>query len=92
MGILKLKNTITLMKNSPDGHSSRTEMAEERISELAYKSRGLIQSGIQSKKTEGSESLRALWDNIKCINACKMASQREREKEKGAEKTFEEII
>lgn len=38
MEILKLKNTINMMKNSRDGLSNSTEMAEERISELDDKS------------------------------------------------------
>lgn len=63
-------------------------MAEERISELTYKSRELIQSGRQEEKTEGNESLRALGDNIECINTCKMGTSGREEKEKGSRKNI----
>ena len=38
------------------------------------------------------KSLRDLWDNIKYINICKIGDPRRREREKGPEKIFEEII
>ena len=37
------------------------------------------------------DSLRDLWDNIKCTNICIIVSQKEK-REKGPEKIFEEII
>ena len=37
------------------------------------------------------DSLRDLWDNIKCANVC-IIGVPEEEREKGPEKTFEEII
>ena len=37
------------------------------------------------------DSLRDLWDNIKCTNIRIIGVPEEEEKEKGSEKTFEEI-
>ena len=42
------------------------------------------------KRTE--DSLRDLWDNIKCINIRIIRVPEEEEKKKGPEKIFEEII
>ena len=38
------------------------------------------------------DSLRDLWDNIKCNNICIIGVPKGKEKEKGPEKIFEEII
>ena len=38
------------------------------------------------------DSLRDLWDNIKCNNICIIGVAEGEEKEKGPEKIFEEII
>ena len=42
------------------------------------------------KRTE--ESLRALWDNVKCTTLQIIVVPKEEEKKKGYEKIFEEII
>ena len=39
-----------------------------------------------------ADSLRDLWDNIKCTNIWIIGVQEEEEKKKGSEKIFEEII
>ena len=38
------------------------------------------------------DSLRDLWDNIKCTNICIIGVPEGEEREKGPEKIFEEII
>ena len=63
-------NTITEMKNALEGINSRISEAEEQISKLEDKM-VVITSEEQNKvkrmkRTE--DSLRHLWDNIKCTN------------------------
>ena len=38
------------------------------------------------------ENLRELWDNVKCTNMCVIGVPEGEEREKGAEKIFQEII
>ena len=46
----------------------------------------------KKKKKKKKDSLRDLWDNIKCTNIHILAVPEGEEKEKGYEKIFEEII
>ena len=46
----------------------------------------------QNKVTRIEDSLRVLWDNIKCTNIQIIGVPEEEEKKKGYEKIFEEII
>ena len=47
----------------------------------------------QEKRMKRNEdSLRDLWDNIKCANICIIRVSEGEEREKGPEKIFEEII
>ena len=50
--------------------------------------------GEKKKKTRkrNEDSLRDLWDNIKCINICIIGVPEGKEREKGHEKIFEKII
>ena len=48
------------------------------------------QNKVRMKRTE--DSLRDLWDHIKCINIRILGIPEEEEKKKGYEKIFEEII
>ena len=63
-------NTITEIKNTVEGINSRISEAEKRISELEDKRVEIIseeQNKIKRmKRTE--DSLRDLWDNVKCTN------------------------
>ena len=63
-------NTIAEIKNVLEGINSRISEAEERISELEDKMVEITseeQNKVKRmKRTE--ESLRDLWDNIKCTN------------------------
>ena len=63
-------NTITEIKNTLEGINSRISEAEERISELEDKMVEITseeQNKVKRmKRTE--DSLRDLWDNIKCTN------------------------
>ena len=84
-------NTITEIKNTLEGINSR--ISEERISELEDKMVEITseeQNKVKRiKRTE--DSLRDLWDNIKCTNI-RIIGIPEEEKKKGYEKIFEEII
>ena len=55
--------------------------------EITYEEQNKIQ---RIKRTE--DSLRDLWDNIKCTNIWIIGVPEEEEKKKGYEKIFEEII
>ena len=86
-------NTITEIKNTLEG-INRISEAEEWISELEDKMVEIIsekQNKVKRmKRTENS--LRDLWDNIKCTNIQIIGVPEEEEKKKGYEKIFEEII
>ena len=80
-------NTITEIKNTLEEISSRTSEAEEWISELEDKMVEITseeQNKVKRiKRTENS--LRDLWDNIKCTNIQIIGVPEEEEKKKGYE-------
>ena len=63
-------NTITEMKNTLEGINSRMTEAEERLSDL--EDRMVAFTATEQNKEErmqrNEDSLRDLWDNIKCDN------------------------
>ena len=66
----KTNNTITEIKNTLEGINSRISETEERISELDDKMVEITpedQNKVKRMKTT-EDSLRDLWDNIKCTN------------------------
>ena len=90
----EMNNTITEIKNTLKGTNSRITEAEKWISELKYRMVEIIaeepNKGKGMKRLE--ESLRDLWDNIKCTNSQVIRVPEEEEKKKGNEKNFELII
>ena len=50
-----------------------------------------IKQNIEKRMKRNEDSLRDLWDNIKCTNICTIGVPEE-EREKGPEKIFEELI
>ena len=89
-----MNNTINEIKNSLEGISSRITEAEEWISDQEGKIVEItITEQIKEKRMRRNEdSLRDLWDNIKCTNIQMIWVPEEEEKKKGTEKIFEEII
>ena len=86
-------HTITEIKSILEGISSRISEAEEQISELRDEMVEITseeQSKVKMKRAE--DSVRDLWDHIKCTNIRIIGVPEEEEKKKGYEKIFEEII
>ena len=65
-----MNNTITEIKNTVEGNNNRITESEERISELEDRMVEISaedqNKGKRMKRIE--DSLRDLWDNIKCTN------------------------
>ena len=86
-------NTVIEIKNTLEGIKSRISEAgqinelEDKMVEITSEEQN---KGKRMKRTE--ESLRDLWDNIKCTNIQIIGVPEEEEKKKGDEKIFEEII
>ena len=82
------------MKSTLQGINSRISEAEERIGELEDKIVEITseeQNKVKRmKRTE--DSLRDLWDDLKCTNIQIIGVPEEEEKKKGYEKIFEVII
>ena len=74
--------------------NSRTNNAEEGISDLEAKIREITQSGQQreSQKEKNENNIRPPWDNIKLINLCIIGIPEGEEREKEIENVFEEIM
>ena len=89
-----MNNTINEIKHSLEGINSRITEAEQRISDLEDKILGITTAEQKKEKIMKriEDSLRDLWNNIKCNNIQIIGVPEEEEKEKGTEKIFEEII
>ena len=87
-------NTITENKNTLEGINSRISQAEEWIIDLEHKIVEITseeQNKVKRmKRTENS--LRDLWDNIKCNNIWIKGFPEKEKNKKKYEKIFEEII
>ena len=65
-----MTNTITEMKNTLEGIGSRITEAAERISDLEDRMVEFTaaEQNKEKRKKRNEDSLRDLWDNIKCTN------------------------
>ena len=86
----EMQNTMTEIKNLLEAANSRIQEAEEWISEVDD---GLVEIMDAEQKREkrlktNEESLRELWDNVKCTNVCIIGVPEGEEREKGTEKIF----
>ena len=89
-----MNNTINKIKNTLEGINSRIIEAKKRISDMEDK-RVEITTAEQNKENgikRIEDSLRDLWDNIKCTNIRIIGVSEEEEEKKGSEKIFEEIM
>ena len=89
-----MTNTITEFKNTLEGINNRITEAEEQISDLEDKMVEITarEQNKEKRMKRIEHSLRDLWDNIKCTNTQIIGIPEEKEKKKGSEKIFEEII
>ena len=89
-----MNNTINEIKSSLEGINSRITEAEERISDLEDKilEKTTAEQNKEKRMKRIEDSLRDLWDNIKCTNIRIIGVPEEEEKKKWTEKIFEQII
>ena len=80
-----MNNTINEIKNSLEGINNRITEAEEWISDLEDKMVEIITAEQNKEKRMRiiEDSLRDLWDNIKCTNIRIIGVPEEEEKKKG---------
>ena len=90
----EMDNTVTEMKNTLEGINSRITEAEERISDLEDRMVEFtaVEQNKEKRVKRNEDSLRHLWDNVKCNNNCIIGVPEGEERQKGPEKIFEEII
>ena len=89
-----INNTINEIKNSLEGTNSRITEAEKRISDREDKIVEITtaEQNKEKRMKRIEDSLRDLWDNIKCTNIRTIGVPEEEQKKKGTDKIFEEII
>ena len=89
-----MNNTINEIKNSLEGINRRINEAEEWLSDLEDKIVEITttEQNKEKRMKRNEDSLRELWDNIKCNNIRIIGVPEGEEREKGPEKIFEEII
>ena len=91
---IMMNNTINEIRNSLEGINSRITEGEERISDLEDKIVEITtaEQNKEKRMKRTEDNLRDLWDNIKHTNIQIIGVPEEKEKKKGTEKIFEEII
>ena len=89
-----MNNTIIEMKNTQEGINGRITEAEQQISDLEDR---IVEFTAKEHNKEkrikrNEDSLRDIWDNIKCNNIHVIGVPEGEEREKRPEKILEEII
>ena len=89
----EMNNTIIEMKTTLEGINSRITEAE-RISDLEDRMVEFtaVEQNKEKRMKRNEDSLRDLWNNIKCKNILIIGVPEGEEREKGPKKIFEEII
>ena len=90
----EMQNTITEIKNSLEAANSRIQEAEEGISKVEDRLVGITDAEQKREKRlkTNEESLRELWDNVKCTNIRIVGVPEGEEREKETEKIIPEIV
>ena len=90
----EMQNTITETKNLLEAANSRIQEAKERISEVEDRLEEIMDAEPKREKRlkTNEESLRELWDDVKCTNIHIIGVPEGEEREEGTEKIFQEII
>ena len=88
-----MNNTIKEIKNTLEGISSRINEADEQISDPEYKILEITaaEQNKEKRMKRIEDSLRHLWNSLKCSSIQIIVVPEEEEKKKGSEKIFEEI-
>ena len=85
-----MNNAIYEIKNTLEGTNSRITETEDRIS--GGKNGGKKWSREENRIKRNEDTLRDLWDNVKCPNIRIIGVPEEEDKKKGHEKILKEII
>ena len=87
-----MQNTITEIKNSLEAANSGIQDAEEWISEVEDRWVEIMDAEQKREKRwkRNEDSLRELWDNVKCTNIHIIGVPEGEEREKGTEKIFQD--
>ena len=82
------------MKNTLEGINSRITEGEEWISDLEDRMVGftVMEQNKEKRMKRNEDSLRDLWESMKCTNISTIGVPEGEEREKGPEKILEEII
>ena len=84
---MEMRNIITEMENTLEWINSRLNEREEQISKLEDRVVKINASEQRKEKKNGmkknEDSLRDLWDNIKCTNICVTVVPEEERERKG---------
>ena len=85
----EMNNTITEMKNTLQGINSRITEAEERISDLEDRMVEITatEQNKEKRMKRNEDSLRDLWNNVKCTNICIIRVPEGEQREKGDRKS-----
>ena len=90
----EMNNKITERKNTLEGINNRITEVEERISDLEDRMVEFtaVEQNKEKRMKRNEDSLRDLWDNIKCNNIRIIGVPEGEERKKRPEKIFENII
>ena len=89
-----MNNAINEIRNTLEATNSRISEAEGRISEIEDRMVEINESERKNEKRikRSEDTLRDLWDNVKCPNIQIIGVPEEEDKKKVHEKILEEII